>query len=132
MRALLLITLGAAWLLVGGCGQPTLRSSPPSLQESSEATVAYPSNELLSIHQYLEAKGKSWRFFYDEVSGERYQWLISRSVYDTGIHYHFVVGREIDSSGAVIGADCPYSDQLFSIRLDPNTAEVQEIYGIGG
>ena len=104
----------------------------PAPAPTTGAESAYPSNELLAIHEHLESEGKTWRFFYDSVQGKKYQWLITRSVTESDVHYHFTVGREIDASGRVIGGMCMTTDQFFSIRLDRESSEVQEVYGLGG
>ena len=115
-------------ILGSGCG-PSAASGPPP---AAVAGPAFPSNELLSIERWLESRGTRWRLFYDSIQDKKYQWLIRRSVAESGVHYQFSAGREIDDAGRVIGDMCPYSDQFFSLRLDLETSEVEEMYGLGG
>jgi hypothetical protein len=128
MRAPSVSSIALACVLGFACAP----APPPVPAPPAGAESAYPSNELLAIHEYLESEGKTWRFFHDSVQGKTYQWLITRSVTEADVHYHFKVGREIDASGRVIGGMCMTSDQFFSIRLDRESSEVQEVYGIGG
>lgn len=128
MRASSVFAIALACVLGLACAP----APPPVPAPPAGAESAYPSNELLAIHRYLESERKSWRFFYDSDQGKKYQWLITRSVSESGVHYHFTVGREIDESGRVIGGVCMTSDQFFSIRLDRENSDVQEVYGIGG
>lgn len=103
-------------------------SEVASSVNSSAARSSIPSNELMIVQEFLDENNDEYQFYYAEMEGRRYQWILTRHVDPNRILYHFRSGAELGANGQTIAGSESPAVQYFTIALDPDTLQVDRLY----
>lgn len=101
-----------------------------NLALANDITVT--TSDLIIAQKWLSKNGgKHWKLLYNESGEKKYQWVITKEVYDDSIYITFKSGKEIDNHGKIIGSVSNKSDQFFTLVIDKKTYTLKRV-DLGG
>ena len=90
------------------------------------------SSDIIIAQKWLsEQGGEHWKIFYNEWKGKKYQWIISKQIFDNTVHISFITGKQINEGGKIIGGNLNLREQFFTLVINRKTYKLKQVL-LGG